>query len=286
MPAHIADFLQEKLDELLPLPATRKEWPKIDAWCAGVRPIIHDYRTSSLSEFNRYASPTWQSVPVILGPNYDRREEFEEAGRTNDSRAEKSKQKLVALVQTTIRLMRAQDDAGTQLFVGAKPSPPDIPVEITESLKAFRRDHPSADKTAFLMMRFGDTPAHRAITQSVRDVMAEFGIDIVRADDKHYHDDLFPNVLTYIYGSSIGIAVFERLETDDFNPNVSLEVGYMLALRKKVCLLKDRTLPSLHTDLVGKLYWTFDPQSVARTIKDPLRKWAIDKGIVSEPPAE
>ena len=65
---------------------------------------------------------------------------------------------------------------------------------------------------------------HRKAIQST---LGTFGIAALRADDKEYHDDLLPNVLTYIYGCRFGIAVFERLEAEDFNPNVSLEVGYM-----------------------------------------------------------
>ncbi len=79
------------------------------------------------------------------------------------------------------------------------------------------------------------------------DTLASYGITALRADDKDYHEDLFTNIVTYLYGCSFGIAVFERIETDDVNPNVSLEVGYMQGLRKPVCLLKDKTLRALHS---------------------------------------
>jgi hypothetical protein len=117
---------------------------------------------------------------------------------------------------------------------------PGVPIEIRESLERFRQDHPDELKTSFLMMRFGNTPAHAAIVKGISEVLSLKGISVLRADGKQYHDDLFPNVLTYIYGSRFGIAVFERLEDDDFNPNVSLEVGYLFALRKPVCLLKSQ----------------------------------------------
>jgi hypothetical protein len=80
------------------------------------------------------------------------------------------------------------------------------------------------------MMRFGDTKGHQRIVGAIRSALAKYGVNGLRADDKHYHDDLFPNVLTYFWGCRIRIAVFERLETEDFNPHVSLEVGYMRAL--------------------------------------------------------
>jgi nucleoside 2-deoxyribosyltransferase len=86
--------------------------------------------------------------------------------------------------------------------------------------------------------------------------------------------------MTYLYGCGFGIAVFERIEAEEFNPNVSLEVGYMFALNKPVCLLKDRTLKTLHTDLVGKLYKTFDPQDPIKTIPDEVTQWLSDKEII------
>jgi hypothetical protein len=153
------------------------------------------------------------------------------------------------------------------------------PIEIQESLERFRIDHPDPSKTAFVMMRFGQTRAHDEIIAGIKRALDPIGITAVRADDKQYHDDLFPNVLTYIYGSGFGIAVFERIETEEFNPNVALEVGYMFALKKAVCLLKDKTLKTLHADLVGKLYRVFDPLNPIETIPSELSRWLRDKEL-------
>lgn len=153
-----------------------------------------------------------------------------------------------------------------------------LPPEIADSILAFQRDHPDSSKTAFIMMRYGTTVAHSEITSGIKTALSKRGIAGLRADDKQYHDDLFGNILTYLYGCGLGVAVFERLETDDFNPNVSLEVGYMLGLRKPVCLLKDRTLKTLHTDLTGRLYRAFDPQHPIDSIASELTQWLHDKG--------
>jgi hypothetical protein len=56
------------------------------------------------------------------------------------------------------------------------------PVEIESSLALFRSDDPNTSEAAFII--------------------------------KNYHYDLLPNVLTYIFGSGIGIAVFERIDTE------------------------------------------------------------------------
>jgi uncharacterized protein YutD len=155
------------------------------------------------------------------------------------------------------------------------------PLEITQSLEKFRNENPEFECNAFVMMRFGSTDAHKAIIKAIRETLKKYGIKAHRADDKEYHEDLFQNVMTYMHGCSFGIAVFERLEKDEFNPNVSLEVGYMRGLRRKICLLKDQTLQTLQTDLMGKLYKSFDPQSPTTTIPEEIEKWLRDKDIIS-----
>ena len=153
------------------------------------------------------------------------------------------------------------------------------PVGIQDSFASFKLDYPDPTKVAFIMMQFGKTKAHDKIVEAIRSVLDSHGLIGVKADDKQYHDDLFPNVMTYLYGCGFGIAVFERIEDEEFNPNVSLEVGYMFALRKPVCLLKDETLKTLHTDLIGKLYKDFDPQDPVKTIPIKISQWLSDKRI-------
>lgn len=156
----------------------------------------------------------------------------------------------------------------------------DPPVEIQENLARFKLDHPAPTKVAFIMMQFGKTKAHDEIVKAIKSVLDDHGLIGVTANDKQYHDDLFPNVMTYLYGCGFGIAVFERIEDEELNPNVSLEVGYMFALGNEVCLLKDKTLKTLQTDLIGKLYKDFDPQDPGKTIPSEISKWLSDKRIV------
>lgn len=54
----------------------------------------------------------------------------------------------------------------------------------------------------------------------------------------------------------------------------------MLGMGKSVCLLKNKTLKSLHSDLVGRLYESFDPQHAAESIPPLLEKWLQGKGLV------
>lgn len=153
------------------------------------------------------------------------------------------------------------------------------PAVIHDSLRRFNAAHRSAENTCFIMMRFGKTQAHSRIEKAIKATLKKHGLIGLLARDKEFHDDLYPNIQTYIYGCAFGIAVFERLETDEFNPNVALEVGHMFGLRKQVLLLKDRTLRALHTDLIGKLYREFDPQDPEQTVPSQVEQWLSDKGL-------
>ena len=156
------------------------------------------------------------------------------------------------------------------------------PVEITGSLAAFRADFPDPSRLAFVMMQFGESTAHNRVWAAIRHALDPHQFVVLRADSKQYHDNLLMNILTYVYGCRFGIAVFERIESEVFNPNVALEVGYMMGLGKPVCYLKERTLRTLHTDLVGQLYREFDLQTCEETILPSLLKWMIDKGLMSQ----
>ncbi len=152
--------------------------------------------------------------------------------------------------------------------------------ELAPFVSKFRRDYSEETKTAFVMMIFADTDIHKKILAKVKGVLSPHGITALRADDKEYSDDLFTNIRTYMHCCDFGIAIFDRLLEDDINPNVSLEVGYMMGLNKLVCLLKDQTLKHLQSDLVGKLYKDFDPQHIEDTIGTNLEKWIKDKGFI------
>jgi hypothetical protein len=154
-----------------------------------------------------------------------------------------------------------------------------IPTEIKESREDFGRDYPDPSNVGFIMMKFKENPAHERILKAIRSVLQSRQLTAVRSDDKQYHEDLYWNVLTYMHGCGFGIAVFDRIEEEEPSPNVSFETGYMKALRKNLCILKDKNLKNLHTDLLGKLYEPFDPQAPEDTIRERLLKWLSDKEI-------
>jgi hypothetical protein len=178
-----------------------------------------------------------------------------------------------------IRQLASKSPVAPDEFKRAKQAD-ETPAQIQESLREFREDHPDPATTAFIMMQFGKTDAHEKIADAIKQGLAAHGIIGVRADDREYHEDLFPNILTYIHGCGLGVAVFERIEAERFNPNVALEVGYMYAMGKPVCLLKDYSLSALHADLIGKLFRQFDTYYPSETIPPALSKWLSDRRLL------
>ncbi len=148
--------------------------------------------------------------------------------------------------------------------------------EIRDSLERLYNDYPDTDATAFIMMSFKNNKINNQIFSSIKNTLSSIGISALRADEKEYHPDLYYNILTYIHACRFGVAVFDRIEDDYFNPNVSLEVGYMFGMGKPVCLLKDRTLRALQSDLVGRLYRPFAPTEPRRSLPTVLIKWVRD----------
>ncbi len=144
-------------------------------------------------------------------------------------------------------------------------------------------DHPKTAFNAFLMMRFADTPVNRAVIEEVRESLSRYAISVLRADEHTYADSLWENVRLYMDACDLGIAVFDQTASYDFNPNVSLELGYMMAGKKRLLLLKDRTLPKMPSDLVGHLYKEFDPTDVTRTVRLATQSWLRDVGLAKSP---
>jgi protein-tyrosine-phosphatase len=140
-------------------------------------------------------------------------------------------------------------------------------------------DYPNPPFNAFLMMRFANRAANRQILQALRSALGYYAVNLLRADQKAYADSLWENVKYYMDVCDLGVAVFEQLIKKDFNPNVSLELGYMLARCKKVLLLKERSLPRLPSDIVGHLYKEFDARDIPKTIRRAAEAWLRDIGI-------
>jgi len=167
----------------------------------------------------------------------------------------------------------------TQGIMLIKTNLPERHQHIESLLKPFYKDHPSPDKNIFIIMRFKDEQPFKEIHEAIEQTCINHGLNPVRADQKAYSDDLWDNVLTYMYGCNFAIAVFDEINYREFNPNVALEVGFMLSQTKRILLLKDQAISSLPTDIVGKMYHPFNTYDASVTIPPQLDKWFVDLEI-------
>ena len=177
------------------------------------------------------------------------------------------------------------DDIRQELGIFSLSAFQNMPVESAppaarSAILSFLVDHPNYHKNCFLIMSFKGTPAHRMIHNTLKSTLDRHELNLLRADDKSYSDDLMTNIEAYLYGCRFAIAVYERIMSESYNPNVTLEVGYFMGLRKPICLLKEKTLKTLNTDLTGKLYIEFDTQEIDSTIPHQIDKWLRDKAII------
>jgi len=146
-------------------------------------------------------------------------------------------------------------------------------------LHQFHRDHPAFEKNIFLIMRFKAQKPFPEIVETIRNECKKHDLNVIRADDKEYTDDLWDNVMTYMYGCNSAIAVFDQINYREFNPNVALEVGFMFAQCKRILLLKDTSIQAMPSDIVGKVYRPFNTYEPSETIPSQIEKWVVDYQI-------
>lgn len=79
-----------------------------------------------------------------------------------------------------------------------------------------------------------------------------------------------------------GIAVFEKIKKPDINPNVSLELGYMIARNRECLVLKEKSLRHLGTDLRGQTYREFDSSKIKFTVLGEVADWLREVGVRKE----
>ena len=141
-------------------------------------------------------------------------------------------------------------------------------------IQRFLNDHPNPDKNVFVMMRFIESEQLDEAYKAIKETLASRGYNVLRADDKDYTSELWSNVEVYLSGCNLGIAVFEEIEKRDFNPNVSLELGYMIGRGKRTLLLKEKHMTELHADVMHRLYKPWDQFKVKETVAAQVERWA------------
>lgn len=144
---------------------------------------------------------------------------------------------------------------------------------MTEQLGLLDELELSFDSNVFVMMRYRRADHFKEIEDAIRQALAKYGLIARLAKDAALSDDLWENVQHYMRNCRFGIAVFEEIDEREFNPNISLELGYMYALRRRCLLLKDRRMPRLPTDTCGKIYRDFDTYELFDSLTREVSDW-------------
>lgn len=108
-----------------------------------------------------------------------------------------------------------------------------------------------------------------------RELCIAHGLEFHLASDRQIVDDLWGNVAAHMWASRYGIAFFEDRAKKGLNYNLTIEVGSMLVLGRRTALLKDKSIKSMPTDLVGKVYKSINLDR-SSTVKKAIATWIKD----------
>jgi hypothetical protein len=94
------------------------------------------------------------------------------------------------------------------------------------SLDRLREKYPDPKKLGFLVVRFTEAKPFTKIVDIIKQTGEQNGFKTIRADENEFHADLWVNFRTHLHGCGFGIIIYDRIETNEPNANVGLEVGY------------------------------------------------------------
>lgn len=90
--------------------------------------------------------------------------------------------------------------------------------ELTQPVERFYKDFNKPHNCGFLMMKYEDTNIPTQLVKIIKHRFEKYGFKILRADDKWYSDDLLTNIKAYMHCCGFGVALFDRINSNYFNP--------------------------------------------------------------------
>lgn len=158
------------------------------------------------------------------------------------------------------------------------------PVQWQDGIHHFLERFPF-ETNVFCMTRFpsdekGKLPDPVAgILDVVKAGIEAHGLVLHLASDRQIDDDLWGNVAAHAWACCYGIGLFEDRMGDGINDNLIIEIGSMLMTGRRCALLKDKSAPSMPTDLVGQIYKPVDFDNPAGVAVEVHRWAAEDLGL-------
>lgn len=181
----------------------------------------------------------------------------------------------------------AAEAAASGARLGGTPHPvilPEFgaPPELVPALRTFLAEH-DFERNVFAMTRFpreGSAEPPDPVREALDiagEVCAAHGLELHLASSRQLHDDLWTNVAAHMWACRYGVGFFEDLADPPrgLNYNLTTEVGSMLMTGRRCCLLRDPSVSSLPTDLVGRIRKDVDLRK-PRTVGRALHLWIRD----------
>lgn len=130
----------------------------------------------------------------------------------------------------------------------------------------------------FLIRKFESRNDRDALITTIRNSFREKGLKLVDASEKSLQQETWRNIKEFLDNCAFGVVIIDSFSPNDnneFNPNIFLEIGYLLARGKNLLILIQNSLErKLPTDVKPFLYTTFDSQDIdSYSLKVKIHKW-------------
>ncbi len=138
------------------------------------------------------------------------------------------------------------------------------------------------EQNVMLITRFPKGPEdHFAqLIDKLRDAVAAHGLLLQVASDGMAEDTLWANVVTYMWASKYAIVLMDSAD-GVLNSNVLIEIGGMLMTGRRCAILRDKSVPTMPSDLVGHIYKATDLSDHDASVAE-IHKWIRDDLGLSE----
>lgn len=150
-----------------------------------------------------------------------------------------------------------------------------------QNLKQFHSQS-AFENSVFVMTKFpskngslADVQLGRVIT-AVRSAVDANGYHSYLASDKDWSQMLWENVETYLLACGRGIAIVESKHSQELNPNVTMEWGWMRGTERKVLFLVERSFDKTRADLSGLTRAEFEWDNPEAEINTAVEKFLKD----------
>ena len=132
------------------------------------------------------------------------------------------------------------------------------------------------EQNVMLITRFpkGVEDHFAQLIPKLRRAVSEHGLVMQVASDGMAEDTLWANVVTYMWACKYAIVLMDSSD-GLLNSNVLIEIGGMLMTGRRCAILRDKSVPTMPSDLVGHIYIPTDLSDHDASVGE-IHKWIRD----------